>query len=188
MAGEEVRVHRGHEGVVVVGGDGGVAAEPFASEEGEDSAGVYGGHEAALVVEPCGVAFGGDAVADEGEAGGAEGDELVGVNGDVVGGFRAAEGEEVPGHPVVLAAGEAFDGFAEVTAEGSRAAFAGGADEGHGEALVEGHGDEGGFAVAGDAFDADVFGVYRGGDGGVGCEEVEGLAGAPGPGAEGSPV
>src|SRR6185437_6470551 len=103
---------------------------------------------------PLGVALFGNAVADEGGAGGAEGDQLVGVDGKVAG-VLAAEGgvagavlEEVAGHPVILAAaGEVLDGFAPVAAVEFGAAFAGGADEDDGEALVEGHGDERGFAV-----------------------------------------
>ena len=64
------------------------------------------------------------------------------------------------------------------------AAFAGGADEHDGEALVERHRDERGLAVARDAFDADLLGV----DGLVGLEIVEAARGAPGPGAQRAPV
>src|SRR5205085_8293794 len=81
-------------------------------------------------------------------------------------------------------AGEAFYGLAEVAAVELGAAFAGGADEDDGEAWVVGHGDEGGLPVAGDAFDADAFGV----DGLIGFEVVEAAGRAPGPGAEGTPV
>ena len=49
---------------------------------------------------------------------------------------------------------------------------------------IVGHGDERGLAVAGVAFDADLFGV----DGFVGFEIIEGAAGSPGPGAECAPV
>ena len=48
-----------------------------------------GGHEAAVGVDPFGIAGGFDAVADEAGAGGAEGDEFVRVDGEVGGGFRA---------------------------------------------------------------------------------------------------
>ena len=183
---EEALVDRRHLCGAVVA----VNVEALRAEEHEDAAGVDGGHEAALVVEPVGVAFFGNAVADEGEARRAEGDQLVGVDGNVAGGL-AAEGRlggavlhEVAGHPVVFAAGEAFDGLAEVAAKQRCAAFAGRADEHHGEALIEGHGDERGFAVARDAFDADMLGV----DGGVGFEVVEAAARAPGPGAQRAPV
>ena len=95
----------------------------------------------------------------------------VGVGGAVL--------EEVAGHPVVFAAGEALDGFAVVAAEQRCSAFAGRAYEHHREALIVGHGDERGFAVAGDSFDADVLCV----DGGIGLEVVEAAGCAPGPGA-----
>ena len=91
---------------------------------------------------------------------------------------------EVSGHPVVLAAGEALDGFAEVAAQQRGSAFARRADEHHGEALIEGHGDERGLAVARDAFDANMFCV----DGRIGLEIVECAAGAPGPRAQCAPV
>ena len=64
------------------------------------------------------------------------------------------------------------------------AAFAGGADIGDGEARIVGHGDERCLAVAGVAFDADLFGVH----GLVGFEIIERAAGAPGPGAQRAPI
>ena len=70
---------------------------------------------------------------------------------------------------VFVGAGDVFDHLAPVAAAELCAAFAGGADVGDGEALVVGHGDDSGFAVAGVAFDADLFGVYRF----VGLEVVE---------------
>ena len=89
-------------------------------------------------------------------------------------------------HPVVLAAGEIFDGFAEVVAMEFGAAFAGGCDERDGDARLEGFGDEGGLAVAGDAFDAEFCGV----DVRIGIvgEIFDKLGDAPLPGAEGAPV
>ena len=85
---------------------------------------------------------------------------------------------------ILAGTGEVLDGFAKVAAQGSCSSFTGGADEDHGEARIVGHGDEGGFAVAGDAFDADVFGV----DSGIGLEIVETAAGSPSPGAQCSPL
>ena len=47
--------------------------------------------------------------------GGAEGEELVGVNGDVTGVFGGSVFQGVASQPVVFAGGgEGFDGFAEV--------------------------------------------------------------------------
>jgi hypothetical protein len=66
--------------------------EAFGAEQGEDATGVDSGHEAALMVEPQGVALCRSSVTDEGEAGGAEGDELVGIDGEIGGGFRAKGG------------------------------------------------------------------------------------------------
>ena len=98
--------------------------------------------------------------------------------------FGGAVLHEVAGHPVVLAAGEALHGLAEVAAQQRGSAFAGRADQHHGEALIEGHGDERGLAVARDAFDADMLRV----DGGIGLEIIEAAARAPGPGAQRAPV
>ena len=64
------------------------------------------------------------------------------------------------------------------------AGLAGGTDVADGEAGIVGHGDEGGFAVARVALDADLFGI----DGFVGFEIVDAFAGAPGPGFEHTPV
>src|SRR5207248_1206543 len=64
------------------------------------------------------------------------------------------------------------------------AAFAGGADEADGEALVVRHRHDGRLAVARQPFDADAPGVH----GLVGLEIVEGAAGAPGPGPQRPPV
>ena len=80
--------------------------------------------------------------------------------------------------------GQALDGFAPVAAMQLGAAFAGRADQHHGEALIEGHGDQRGLAVARDAFDADVLRV----DGWIGFEIVEPARGAPRPGAQRAPV
>ena len=115
----------------------------------------------------------------------AQGDQLVGVDRQVVRGQRAAVLEEVPGHPVVLArAGEVLDQLAEIAAVQLRPALARGADEADGEALVIGHRDERRLAVARESLDADLLGV----DGLVGLEVVEGAARAPGPGAQRAPV
>ena len=111
--------------------------ETLCAEQSEDAACIDGGHEAALMVEPFGIALLRNAVADKGEARGAEGDEFVGVDGNVAGSL-ASEGrlggavlDEVAGHPVVLAAGEALNGLAEIAAQEGGSAFAGGADENH---------------------------------------------------------
>src|SRR5882757_5572536 len=59
----------------------GCGVEAFFAEEGVDGAGCGGSHEHALGVRPA-VAFGG-ASADEDGAGGAEGDEFVGVDREI---------------------------------------------------------------------------------------------------------
>ena len=188
LAAEQAFIDRRHGGGAVVEI---IGAEAGRAEQSPHGTGGDGCHPAAALIEPLGIAFCGNAVADEGEARGAESEKLVRVDGNVAGihaaggGFGRAVLQEVAGHPVILAgAGEVFDGFAEVAAQGSCSAFTGGADEDHGEARIVGHGDERGFAVAGDAFDADVFGV----DGGIGLEIVEAAAGSPGPGAQCSPL
>src|SRR6266851_212874 len=84
------------------GWEGGGAEISFA-EEFVDGASGCGGYEHSLCVGPA-VAFG-SASADEDGAGGAEGDEFVGVYGEVGGGEGAGVFEEVAGHPVVLAGG-----------------------------------------------------------------------------------
>ena len=161
------------------------------AEEAEGWTSGDGGHVAALLVEPVGVATGGNAVADEGRARGTEGDQLMCIDGKVAsvfaaeGGFSGAVLKEVAGHPVVFAGGgEILDGFAEIAAVELGAARAGGADEHHGETRFEGHRDKGGFAEAGDAFDADDFRIY----GGIGLEVIKSARGAPGPGAKRTPI
>jgi hypothetical protein len=59
-------------------------AEIPCAEETEDRAGRHRGHVTPLLVEPVRVAFFRDAVADERGTRRAQGDELVGVDGDVV--------------------------------------------------------------------------------------------------------
>ena len=123
-------------GAVVV-----VHAEVLRAEQPEDRSGGDGGHVAALLVEPLGVALLRDAVADERRARRAQRDQLVRVHRHVAG-VLAAEGrlggavlQEVAGHPVVFAgAGQVLDRLAEVAAVQLGAAFAGRADEHHGEA------------------------------------------------------
>jgi hypothetical protein len=93
--------------------------------------------------------------------------------------------EEVARHPVVFAGpGEVLHLLPEVATVRLGAAFAGRADQHHREARLEGHGDEGGLAVAGDAFDAHAPRV----DGGQRFEVVERARRAPGPRAQRSPL
>ena len=93
--------------------------------------------------------------------------------------------EEVAGHPVVLAgAGEVLDRLAEVAAVQLRAAFAGRADEHHGEARIERHRHERRLAVARDAFDADALRVHAA----IGLEIVERARRAPRPGSQRAPI
>ena len=68
---EEAGVDGGHFGGAVIFFFTDVAR----AEEAEDRAGGGGGHVAALLIEPKGVAAFGNAVTNEGEARGAEGDE-----------------------------------------------------------------------------------------------------------------
>ena len=120
---------------------------------------------------------------------GAEGDEPVLVEGELVG--LAPELVEVVGVPVGIFAdhlGKAF--FAAAVGDGAAIAVSGGSTAGagyggdHGDAVVEGSGDEGGFAGAGDSGDYE-FGFV---DGGVGLEVVDDAGDSPGPGVEEAPV
>src|SRR4051812_47515592 len=70
---EKALVHGRHLRGMVVAFD----LETPGAEQSKYAAGSDGCHEAALLVEPFGVTFLGDAVADEREARGAEGDEFV---------------------------------------------------------------------------------------------------------------
>src|SRR5262249_36841593 len=74
--------------------------------------------------------------------------------------------------------------FAEMAAMKFNPSGAGRANEANGEALVVGHGDDGGLAVAGEALDAELLGVHCL----VSLEVIEGAAGAPGPGAQCPPI
>ena len=173
-------------GAIVVGN-----AQVLCAEKFEHGTGSHGGHEAAFLVEPLGIALLRDAVADEGQARRAQGDEFVRVDGQVAG-VLAAKGtfgstilEKVAGHPVVFAgAGEVFDSFAKIAAMEFGAAFAGRADEHKSKARVEGHGDKCSFAITRNAFDADVFCV----DSFIGFQIIQSARGAPGPGSQGAPV
>ena len=104
LAVEQAGLHGRHLRHAVVLGDARVPRP----EQAEDRAGRHRGHVAALLIEPVGVALLGDAVADEGRARRAQGDELVRVDRNVAG-VLAPEGrlggavlQEVAGHPVVL--------------------------------------------------------------------------------------
>ena len=99
-------------------------------------------------------------------------------------GFGGAVFQEVAGHPVVFAAaGEIFHRFTPIAAMQFRAAFAGGAHQHQGEALIVRHGHQSRLAVARHTFDSDMFRI----DGLVGLEIIEATARAPGPGAQGCP-
>src|SRR5690606_11515115 len=109
------------------------------------------------------VAFLRNAVADKRRTRRAKCDQLVRIHGDVSGVFGAEGGfgrgvfEEVARHPVIrTGAREVLHGFTEVATVRFGAAFAGGADEHKSEAWLKRHGNKGGFAVAGDALDADL--------------------------------
>src|SRR5262249_24647927 len=113
------------------------------------------------------------------------------IDGEIAGilaakrGFGSAVLEEIAGHPVIFVrTGEIFDGFAKIAAVAFRAGFAGRADEDESEARVEGHGDESGFAVAGNAFDANLFRVH----GLVGFEIVKTARCAPRPCTQCAPI
>src|SRR4051812_26761875 len=85
---------------------------------------------------------------------------------------------------ILTGAGKIFDEFAPVAPVELRTAFAGGADEGDGEALVVHHGDKRGFAIARQALDPHLTGIHFL----DGLEEIQCAARAPGPRAQGSPV
>ena len=65
--------------MVVVG-----QAEVAGPEQPENGLRRHGGHEATLVVQPLRITLLGDAVADENEARGAQGDQLVGIDGQLL--------------------------------------------------------------------------------------------------------
>src|SRR5271156_3438371 len=105
--------------------------ERFRAEQIEDSASVDCSHKAALVIEPMRVALFRNAIADKRKAGGAERNQLVGIDRNVTrvhaseSGIRGAILHEIPGHPVVFAAGQALDGFAEIAAQRGCSTFSG---------------------------------------------------------------
>ena len=104
LAFQQACVEGGHLGDAVVVG----VADVPGTEEPEDRAGGDGRHVAALLIELGGVPFFGDAVADERGARGAERDQFVGIDRQIVGGlraearFRRAILQKVAGHPVVF--------------------------------------------------------------------------------------
>ncbi len=155
----------------------------FLAEKFVDRTRAGSGEEHAFGVDPS-IAFG-RARADEDGARRAESYQFVRVDWQIVPVERAGVLEEVACHPVVFAGRRyVLDEFTPVAAVQLQAAFAGGTDEGDGEALIVGQGDDGGFAVARMAFDADSFGIH----GFIGFEVVERAACAPGPGAQCAPI
>ena len=121
----------------------------------------------------------------------AERDQFVRVHRQIAGGLAAerrlgsAVLQEVAGHPVIFAgAGQILDRFAPVAAMQLGAAFARRADQHHREARVERHRHQRGFAVARDAFDADLFRIH----GLVGFQIIEAARSAPAPGAQRAPI
>src|SRR3970282_1810244 len=99
-------------------------------------------------------------------AGRTQGDQLVGIHGDVAG-IPASEVRlgravlhEIAGHPVVFAsAGEVLYLLAPIAAMELGAAFTGGTDQHHRKARVECHRDESSLAVTGHTLDPDTRGV-----------------------------
>src|SRR5204862_2719960 len=115
----------------------------------------------------------------------AQGDQLVGVDGEVAGGERAAVLDEIAGHPVVYAGpGEVLDPLAEVSTVQLRPALTRRADQADREARVVRHRHQRRLAVAREALDTDLLRVHRL----VGLEVVERPARAPRPGAQRPPV
>src|SRR5580658_1225134 len=93
--------------------------------------------------------------------------------------------EEVAGHPMIFSRrGEVFYLLAELAAQDLGAAFTRGTDEGDGQAGLIGHGDECGFAIARQAFYANLFRVDRP----IRFKIVQRTACAPSPRAQGAPV
>src|SRR6185437_13384486 len=104
-------------------------------------------HEAAAMIKPLGITFFRNTVADEGKSRRAKSNQFVRIHGKVRG-VLAAKGRigssilhKVASHPVILAAGETFDGFPKVAAKKCGATFSGGSDEHGRKARIECHGD-----------------------------------------------
>src|SRR5687767_308482 len=113
------------------------------------------------------------------------------INRDVAGvfaaesGFRRAVLQEGARHPVVLPCpGEILDSLTEVAAVEFRSTLARRADEDNREPGVEGHRDQGRFAIARHTIDPNLLCVY----GWIRFEIVESAGRAPGPGAKRSPI
>src|SRR5215204_200807 len=107
-------------------------AEVPGAEEAEHGTSRDCRHVTALMIEPVCVALLGDAVADEHPSRCDERDELMRIDGDIVGGFCPEDRfggsvfQEIAGHPMVLAgAGKVLDRLAKVAAVQLRPAFAG---------------------------------------------------------------
>ena len=186
LAIEQAHVDRRHLLVVIVVR----GPQVFRAQEPEYRPGGDGGHVAALLVQPLRVALLRHAVADEGQARRAQGDQLMRIHGYVAGvlaaenGFRGAVLQEVAGHPMVFSrSGEVLHRFSPIAAVQFGAALAGGTDEHDREAGVERHRHEGGLAVARDTFNPDVLGVH----GFVGFEIIQTARRRPTPRPAASP-
>ncbi len=109
----------------------------------------------------------------------------MGIDRQVADVFGAAIFEEVAGHPVIFAGtGQALDRLAEIAPVRLGATFAGGTDQPHVKALVEGNGDQRRLAVARHTLDADMALIHLR----PGREIIEDPTGAPAPGPERAPV
>ena len=93
--------------------------------------------------------------------------------------------QKIAGHPIEFAAGEVFNSFSKHVPIEFRAAFAGGGNQADRHTRIKCFGNQRGFAVTGDTFDANFFGVDV--CIGVGFEIVDEPAGAPLPCAERAP-
>ena len=128
--------------------------EVLRAEEPENRACGDSSHEAALLIEPFGVALFRNAIADERQARCAQCDQLVGIHGNIPGIFAAEVGfgraifQEIARHPVVFAgSGQILHRFAKIAPMQFGSAFAGRAYQNDGETLIESHCHQGCFAV-----------------------------------------
>ena len=183
LAIEHVNVHTGHLlGFKII-----AAPEIMGTEQSEYRLGRDRGHEAALVIEPLGIAFFRNPVADESKPRSAKSERHMRIDGQILsgstteGGFLGGVLDVVAGHPVISTGRcQVLEALAEITTIELCSARAARSNQSHRKTLIERHCDQRSLAVAGNAGDADAFRV----DAWFGFKVIECSRRTPSPGTQ----
>src|SRR5579871_171976 len=132
------------------------------------TASVNGSHKAAELIKPLRIARLRNSITNKRQPWRAQRDQFIRIDGNVSRRLtpkrrlRRAVLHEVPGHPVIFAAGQILDGLAEIPPQQSRSAFSRRSHQHHRKALIHRHCQKCGLAEARHTFNADMFRIHRG--------------------------